>query len=406
MDEEPTMNKLFIEEIDCKGKTVIVRVDFNVPVKGGAVENDKRLRAALPTITRLADSGAKVVLMSHLGRPKGQRVDAMSLAPVAKRLAELLEKPVAFAEECIGPKAQEAVNALADGDVLLLENLRFHKAETDNDDAFAAELAKLADLYVNDAFGTAHRAHASTEGITRHMDTCACGYLIKKELDFLGSALAEPKRPFTAIIGGAKISGKIDVIKALLPKVDTLIIGGGMACTFLKAMGREIGNSLCEEEKLPLAKELLELGKGKILLPSDYLVTDRLDFDNRAIGSADFVAEDAIAAGQMAVDIGPKSVKVFSEAIAASKTVVWNGPMGVFEIEASAKGTFAVAEALVTATANGGTTIVGGGDSAAAIEKAGLAHKVSHVSTGGGASLEFLEGKKLPGVEALGAPTR
>jgi len=395
------MNKLFIEEIDCTDKTVIVRVDFNVPVKGGAVENDKRLRAALPTITHLVDEGAKVILMSHLGRPKGQHVEAMSLKPVAARLAELLGKPVAFADNCVGPKAKEAVEALSKGDVLLLENLRFHKAETDNDEGFAKELAALADLYVNDAFGTAHRAHASTEGITRHIATCACGYLIKKELDFLGSALTEPKRPFTAIIGGAKISGKIDVIKALLPKVDTLIIGGGMACTFLKAMGKEIGNSLCEEEKLPLAKELLELGKGKILLPTDYLVTDRLDFDNRTIGYQAFVSEDSIEKGQMAVDIGPKSTKLFADRIEVSKTVVWNGPMGVFEIDASAKGTFAVADALVKATENGGTTIVGGGDSAAAIEKAGLADKVSHVSTGGGASLEFLEGKKLPGVEAL-----
>jgi len=395
------MNKLFIEEIDCTDKTVIVRVDFNVPVKGGAVENDKRLRAALPTITHLVGEGAKVILMSHLGRPKGQHVEAMSLKPVAARLAELLGKPVAFADNCVGPKAKEAVEALSKGDVLLLENLRFHKAETDNDEGFAKELASLADLYVNDAFGTAHRAHASTEGITRHIATCACGYLIKKELDFLGSALTEPKRPFTAIIGGAKISGKIDVIKALLPKVDTLIIGGGMACTFLKAMGKEIGNSLCEEEKLPLAKELLELGKGKILLPTDYLVTDRLDFDNRTIGYQAFVSEDSIEKGQMAVDIGPKSTKLFADRIEVSKTVVWNGPMGVFEIDASAKGTFAVADALVKATENGGTTIVGGGDSAAAIEKAGLADKVSHVSTGGGASLEFLEGKKLPGVEAL-----
>ncbi len=395
------MNKLFIEEIDCKDKTVIVRVDFNVPVKGGAVENDKRLRAALPTITHLVDEGAKVILMSHLGRPKGQHVEAMSLKPVAARLAELLGKSVAFADNCVGPKAKEAVEALSKGDVLLLENLRFHKAETDNDEGFAKELASFADLYVNDAFGTAHRAHASTEGITRHIATCACGYLIKKELDFLGSALTEPKRPFTAIIGGAKISGKIDVIKALLPKVDTLIIGGGMACTFLKAMGKEIGNSLCEEEKLPLAKELLELGKGKILLPTDYLVTDRLDFDNRTIGYQAFVSEDSIEKGQMAVDIGPKSTKLFADRIEVSKTVVWNGPMGVFEIDASAKGTFAVADALVKATENGGTTIVGGGDSAAAIEKAGLADKVSHVSTGGGASLEFLEGKKLPGVEAL-----
>lgn len=395
------MSKLFIDDINCNGKTVIVRVDFNVPLKDGAVDNDKRIRAALPTITHLLDQGAKVVLMSHLGRPKGQRVESMTLKPVAARLSELLGKPVSFATDCVGDVAKKAVHDLSEGDVLLLENLRFHKAETENDEAFAKQLAELADLYVNDAFGTAHRAHASTEGITHHMDTCACGYLLKKELDFLGEALANPKRPFTAIIGGAKISGKIDVIKALLPKVDSLIIGGGMACTFLKAMGREIGDSLCEDEKLPLAKQLLELGKGKIVLPADYLVTDTLDFDGRAIGSEAIVAEDAITEGLMAVDIGPESMEIFRKIIAESGTVVWNGPMGVFEIDASAKGTFAVAKALADATAKGSITIIGGGDSAAAIEKAGLANEVSHVSTGGGASLEFLEGKTLPGVEAL-----
>ena len=395
------MSKLFIDDINCNGKTVIVRVDFNVPLKDGAVENDKRIRAALPTITHLLDQGAKVVLMSHLGRPKGQRVEAMTLKPVADRLSELLGKSVAFANDCVGEVAKKAVRELAEGEVLLLENLRFHKAETENDESFAKELAELADLYVNDAFGTAHRAHASTEGITHHMKVCACGYLLKKELDFLGEALANPKRPFTAIIGGAKISGKIDVIKALLPKVDSLIIGGGMACTFLKAMGREIGDSLCEDEKLPLAKQLLELGEGKIILPADYLVTDSLDFDGRTIGSEAIVAEDAITTGLMAVDIGPVSMENFRKIIAESGTVVWNGPMGVFEIDASAKGTFAVAKALAEATTKGSITIIGGGDSAAAIEKAGLADEVSHVSTGGGASLEFLEGKKLPGVEAL-----
>lgn len=395
------MTKLFIDDINCSGKTVIVRVDFNVPLKDGAVENDKRIRAALPTITRLSDEGAKVVLVSHLGRPKGQKVPALSLKPVAERLSELLAKTVAFAGDCVGGVAENAVRNLSEGEVLLLENLRFHKAETDNDAAFAQQLASLADCYVNDAFGTAHRAHASTEGITRYMDTCACGYLLKKELDFLGGALADPKRPFTAIIGGAKISGKIDVIKALLPKVDNLIIGGGMACTFLKAMGREIGDSLCEDEKLPLAEELLELGKGKITLPSDYLVTDLLDFDGRVIGSETIVPENGITKGLMAVDIGPASMKSFENIISESGTVVWNGPMGVFEIDASAKGTFAVAKALADATAKGCITIIGGGDSAAAIEKAGLSSEVSHVSTGGGASLEFLEGKTLPGVEAL-----
>ncbi|MCG8531611.1 MAG: phosphoglycerate kinase [Desulfovibrionales bacterium] len=395
------MNKLFIEDIDCKEKTVVVRVDFNVPLKDGAVENDKRIRAALPTISRLMEDGAKVVLMSHLGRPKGQRVTSMSLKPVAARLSELLGKPVAFANDCIGEEATTAINALKSGEVLLLENLRFHKEETDNDANFAKALAAPADLYVNDAFGTAHRAHASTEGITRYVESSACGYLLKKELDFLGGALADPKRPFTAIIGGAKISGKIDVIKALLPKVDNLIIGGGMAGTFMKAQGLEIGLSLCEDEKVDLAKELLKLGEGKILLPKDFLVTDKLDFDGRTIGSEAIVPFDGIGKDVMSVDIGPETMKHFSDVIANSKTVVWNGPMGVFEIDASSKGTFAVAQALADATAKGSITIIGGGDSAAAIEKAGLSEAVSHVSTGGGASLEFLEGKALPGVEAL-----
>ena len=395
------MAKLFIEDLDVSGKTVICRVDFNVPLKDGSVDNDKRIRAALPTIQYLIDNKARVVLMSHLGRPKGNVVPEMSLAPVATRLSELIGAPVAMADDCIGDAVKARVDALEDGELLLLENLRFHKAETDNDADFAAALAGLADIFVNDAFGTAHRAHASTEGITRHMDTCASGYLLKKEIDFLGDALDVPKKPFVAIIGGAKISGKIDVIEALLPKVDSLIIGGGMACTFLKAKGHAIGKSLCEDDKVELARTLLEKGGEKFLLPTDYLITDKLDFDGRSLGATGYVPEDEIPEDGMAVDIGEDTIRHFADVITGARTVVWNGPMGVFEIEASAKGTFALGRALVDATEAGATTIIGGGDSASAIEKAGLADRVSHVSTGGGASLEYLEGKALPGVEAL-----
>jgi phosphoglycerate kinase len=395
------MNSLFIEDLQMTGKKIITRVDFNVPLNNKKIENDKRIRAALPTIRYMQKQGAKIILMSHLGRPKGKVVDAMSLAPVAEHLGELLGSKVAFVSDCTGDKVEDAVASLKNGEVLLLENLRFYSEETDNDPEFAKKLAQLADMYVNDAFGTAHRAHASTAGITAFVEKSACGYLIKKELDFLGSALESPQKPFVAIIGGAKISGKIDVINSLLPKVDYLLIGGGMACTFVKAKGLEIGNSLCEEDKLPLAKDLLEKGKGKIVLPTDYLATDNLDFDNRTIGASEFVPEDNILPGKIAVDIGPESIQKFSKIIEEAKTIIWNGPMGVFEIEDSSKGTFSIAKALAKATSRGGISIIGGGDSAAAIEKAGLENEVSHVSTGGGASLEFLEGKKLPGVESL-----
>ncbi len=396
------MNKLFVEDLDVAGKKVIVRVDFNVPLKDGVVENDKRLAESLPTIKYLTGKGAKVILMSHLGRPDGQVVESMRMAPVAARLGELLGKPVKATRDCIGPEVAAAVAAMVAGDVLVLENLRFHAAEEANDAEFAKQLASLADVYVNDAFGTAHRAHASTAGITQHLARCASGYLMKKELDFLGGALTTPVRPFVAIIGGAKISGKIDVIEALLPKVDKLLIGGGMAYTFFKAQGLEIGKSLVEADKIELAKSLLEKGKGKLMLPVDCRISPEFDFKARTVGVVTEVAKEAIPAAQMSLDIGPQTEVLFSEIVRGAKTVVWNGPMGVFEIDATAKGTMAIAQALADATQNNGAiTVIGGGDSASAIKKAGLNKKVSHVSTGGGASLEFLEGKALPGVVAL-----
>jgi phosphoglycerate kinase len=396
-----TGKKLFVEQLNTAGKRVIVRVDFNVPLKDGKVESDKRLKESLPTIDYLRKKGAKVILMSHLGRPDGQRVPDMSLRPVADALAGLLGAPVAFAEDCVGPAAEKAVAALQAGGVLLLENLRFHAAEEENDPAFAKQLAALADVYVNDAFGSAHRAHASTEGITKFVSQAASGFLMKKELDFLGEALANPKRPFVAVIGGSKVSGKIDVIKNLLPRVDKLLIGGGMTYTFLKAQGLEIGKSIVENDKLDLARSLLAEAGGKLVLGTDCVVTDKLDFKGRTVGALKTVARDAIPADWEACDIGPASIAAFTEILVNAKTIVWNGPVGVFEIDATAKGTIAIAEALAKATASGATTIIGGGDSASAVKKAGVASKVSHVSTGGGASLEFLEGKVLPGVAAL-----
>lgn len=395
------MNKLTIENIEVKGKKVLVRVDFNVPLdENQNITDDRRITAALPTIKKLVEEGAKVILMSHLGRPKGNVVPEMSLKPVAAKLGEHLGKEVKFATDCVGEEAEKVVNSLKEGEVALLENLRFHKAETDNETGFAEKLASLGEVYVNDAFGSAHRAHASTEGVTKYIKTCAAGYLMQKELDYLGKALAEPKRPFTAILGGAKISGKIDVIKNLMPEVDYLIIGGGMAYTFYKAMGLEIGTSLLEEEKIDLAKEILEeakSAKAELVLPEDVIVAK--DFDNDS--PAEVVAIDAMPADKMGLDIGPKTVDKFREIVLKSKTVVWNGPMGVFEFPNFAKGTNAVAQALADTTADGAITVIGGGDSASAIKKAKLSDKVSHVSTGGGASLEFLEGKALPGVVAL-----
>ena len=395
------MKKLTIDDIELKDKRVLVRVDFNVPLdEKQNITNDMRIRASLPTIKKIINDGGKAVLVSHLGRPKGEVRPEFSLKPAAKRLSELLGREVAFADDCVGIETEELVKKMKPGDVILLENVRFHPGETKNDPEFAKQLAKLGDVYVNDAFGSAHRAHASTEGVTKFIDICAAGYLMKKELDYLGGALSNPQRPYCALLGGAKISGKIDVINNLIDKVDVLIVGGGMAFTFFKAQGKEIGKSLLEEEKLGLAKELLEkLSKSgvKFLLPVDVVVADEFSNDS----PFETVSVNNIPPGKMGLDIGPESVKLFKEELLKSKTIVWNGPMGVFEMNNFAKGTFAIAEALAEATKAGAVTVIGGGDSAAAISKAGLENQVSHVSTGGGASLEFLEGKTLPGVAAL-----
>ena len=395
------MNKMTITSTDVTGKRCLVRVDFNVPFdEAFAITDDTRIVASLPTINALRARGASVVLMSHLGRPKGKPDPRYTLKPVAVRLAELLDAPVAFAPDCIGPDVEAMAQALQPGDVLLLENLRYHSEEEANDAGFAAQLARLGDLYVNDAFGSAHRAHASTEGVTHFLSPCVAGLLMEKEIEYLGQAVGTPVRPYTAILGGAKISGKIDVIQNLLGKVDTLLIGGGMMFTFLKAKGYEIGSSLLEEDKLPLAKQILadaEAQQRHLVLPVDTIVARA--FDNAA--PSETVDVEHIPADMMGLDIGPKTVALFSEIILASKTVVWNGPMGVFEMPNFARGTNEVALALVRATERGAITVIGGGDSAAAITQAGLEEKVSHVSTGGGASLEFLEGKELPGVAAL-----
>ncbi|MGI6153556.1 MAG: phosphoglycerate kinase [Christensenellaceae bacterium] len=389
--------KKTIQDIDVSGKKVLVRVDFNVPLDENLkITDETRITAALPTIKYLLEHNAKVILMSHLGRPKGEVKAEFSLKPVADRLSEILNTKVVFASDCVGGPAQEAVDSIEDGQLVLLENLRFHKEETDNDPAFAKALAGLADVYVNDAFGTAHRAHASTVGVTKYLPAVA-GFLIGKELEFLGKALEDPDRPFIAILGGAKVSDKIAVIENLLTKVDCLIIGGGMANTFVKAQGFEMGKSLVDDERLPLALELLDEAKKKgikILLPSDFVVAKEFKAD----AEAHVYPVDNIPADGMALDIGPSSRIIFANEVKSAKTVVWNGPMGVAEMPAFANGTKAVAEALAETDA---TTIIGGGDSAAAVKKLGFADKMSHISTGGGASLEFLEGKELPGVAAL-----
>lgn len=395
------MKKLSIDKVDLKSKRVLVRVDFNVPLDENLnITDDIRITAALPTIKKIINSGGRCILMSHLGRPKGGPNPKYSLKPVAVRLGQLLDMDVKFAPDCIGDQVKAIVNSLQDGSVLLLENLRFHAEEEKNDSAFAQHLADLGDIYINDAFGSAHRAHASTEGVTKFIKVCASGYLMQKELDYLGEAVANPVRPFTAILGGSKISGKIDVIENLLPKVDYLLIGGGMAYTFYKAIGYEIGSSLLEAEKIELAKNMLEkfkTCKAKVLLPKDNVVAS--EFKNES--PATTVDSDKLPADKMGLDIGPKTIDEYKNVILSSKTVIWNGPMGVFEFDNFAKGTDAVASALAEVTEKGAVTIIGGGDSAAAIKKAGLDEKVSHVSTGGGASLEFLEGKILPGVAAL-----
>ncbi|MCE7934213.1 MAG: phosphoglycerate kinase [Chlorobi bacterium CHB2] len=390
-----------IDSLNLSGKRVLVRVDFNVPLDGsGAITDDKRIVESLPTIRKIIADGGRAILMSHLGRPKGERKMKYSLRPVAQRLSELLGKPVELAPDCIGPESAAMAEGMGDGDVLLLENLRFHNEEEANDEAFAKQLAAFGDVYINDAFGTAHRAHASTEGVARFVPEKAAGYLLMKELQFLGDAVANPARPFTAILGGSKISGKIDVIDALLAKCDTIIVGGGMMFTFFKAQGKEVGASLVEEDKIEVARRVLNDAAARgvqLLLPTDVVLADRFAAD----AATQQASVDAIPAGWMGLDIGPATQATFAAAITASKTVVWNGPMGVFEMEAFAAGTRAVAEALVAATQHGATTIIGGGDSAAAIAQFGLEEQVSHVSTGGGASLEFLEGKELPGVAAL-----
>lgn len=395
------MKKLTIDKLNLKDKRVLVRVDFNVPLdENRKITDDIRITASLPTIKKIINDGGKAILMSHLGRPKGKISPEFSLKPAAEKLSELLGKEVKLAPDCIGDEVKKMVDKMKSGDVLLLENLRFHTEEEKNDTAFSKKLAELGDVYVNDAFGTAHRAHASTEGVTHFFDTCAAGYLMEKELDYLGSALNNPVRPYCAILGGAKISGKIDVIMNLFDKVDSLIIGGGMAFTFFKAQGKEIGKSLLEPEKIVLAKEVLEKAeksKIKLLLPVDVVVAPEFKNDS----PAETVKADKIPSDKMGLDIGSETVKLFINELLKSKTIVWNGPMGVFEMDNFARGTFKIAEALAEATKKGAITVVGGGDPAAAISKAGLEDKVSHVSTGGGASLEFLEGKNLPGVEAL-----
>ncbi len=395
------MKKLTIDNVNLKDKRVLVRVDFNVPLdENQKITNDIRIRASLPTLNKIINDGGKAILMSHLGRPKGERKPEFSLKPTAVRLGEFLGEEVLIVNDCVGEEVEAAVNRMKPGDVLVLENVRFHNGETKNDPDFAKQLAQLGDVYINDAFGSAHRAHASTEGVTKFIETCAAGYLMEKEIDYLGSALANPERPYCAILGGAKISGKIDVIKNLMDKVDTLIVGGGMAFTFLKAQGKEIGKSLLEEEKLELAKDILATlknSKAKFLLPVDVVAAEEFRNDS----AFETVSVDNIPASKMGLDIGPETIKLFKYELLKSKTIFWNGPMGVFEMDNFAKGTIAIAQALVKATEKGAVTVVGGGDSVAAISKAKLEDKVSHVSTGGGASLEFLEGKILPGVAAL-----
>ncbi len=390
------MNKKTIRELDPAGKKVLVRVDYNVPMDGGGITDDTRIRATLPTLRHLLDKGAAVILASHLGRPKGGPAPEFSLAPVAKRLSALLGQEVLFAADCVGEAAEGPAKALKPGQVLLLENLRFHKEEEKNDPEFARRLASLADTYVNDAFGVSHRAHASVAGVTEYLPAAA-GFLLEKEIDFLSRAVENPAHPYVAIIGGAKVSDKIGVIANLLTRVDTLIIGGGMANTFLAAKGYATGKSLVEQDKIALAASLIKEAadrKVKLLLPSDVVVADRFAAD----AAARVAAVDAIPADWMALDIGPVSADAFAAALTGAKLIVWNGPMGVFEMDAFAKGTVAVAKAVA---ASGAVSVVGGGDSVAAIEKAGLQDKISHISTGGGASLEFLEGKVLPGVAAL-----
>ena len=386
-------NKKTIRDINVKGKRVLVRVDFNVPIKDGAVGDDTRIRAALPTIEYLLENGSALILCSHLGRPKGQPLPEFSLKPVAEQLATLLGKPVAFAEDCIGPKAESAVGALKPGDVLVLENTRYHAGETKNDPEMAKELASLADEFVNDAFGTAHRAHASNVGVADHLPASA-GFLLEKEIKYLGQAVADPEKPFVAILGGAKISDKIGVIKNLLEKADSILIGGGMANTFFKAQGYPVADSLVEDEALETAKEILAQAGTKFRLPVDVVIADKFEAD----AAHKTMATGPVPDGWRILDIGPETTEHYAKVIQGAKTVVWNGPMGVFEFPEFAKGTLGIAQAAAESDA---VTIVGGGESVAAVQQSGLADKITHISTGGGASLEMLEGKILPGLAAL-----
>jgi phosphoglycerate kinase len=392
------MDKLSITDVELAGKRVLIRVDFNVPLDARqVVTDDTRIRAALPTIRYALDKGAKVLLLSHLGRPKGKVVPAMSLAPVAKRLSDLLGRPVAMASDCIGEAVEAAVAQMAPGQVLMLENCRFHAGDEKNDEAMSRALAKLCDVFVNDAFGAAHRAHASTVGVTKFVPVAAAGFLMAKELEYLGRAMTNPARPFVAILGGAKVSDKIGVLQNLVTKADALLVGGGMAYTFLKAQGMEVGASLLEVDKLGVARTILEAARAKgvtFLLPMDHVIAQKVAAD----AEIRIVDSTAIPAGWMGLDIGPKARAAFATAIRGAKTVVWNGPMGVFELPPFREGTFSVARAIAE---SGATSIVGGGDSVAAVTQAGLADRMSHISTGGGASLEFLEGIELPGVAAL-----
>jgi len=386
-------NKKNVKDIDVKGKRVLVRVDFNVPIKDGKVEDDTRIVASLPTLNYLLDQGASLVLVSHLGRPKGEPMPEYSMKPVASHLSKLLGKPVAFAEDCVGPVAEKATSQLMPGDVLVLENTRFHAGETKNDPEMSKQLASLADIFVNDAFGSAHRAHASTEGVAHFLPAVA-GFLMEEEIRYLGQAIANPTRPFLAILGGAKISDKIGVIKNLLSKADQVIIGGGMANTFFKAQGYPIGDSLVEDESLDIARELIASGSDKLRLPIDVVIADK--FDNEA--ERRIMAMGPIPDGWRILDIGPETLETFSKLIAVAGTVVWNGPMGVFEFPRFAQGTYGLAKAVANSKA---TSIIGGGDSVSAVKKSGVADKITHISTGGGASLEMLEGLVLPGLAAL-----